>query len=209
MIGSNPRKGVPFVILLVAGVVTTIDYFVTYPDLQRVSTVLQTWSAIIAAFALGVGTINLLVIHGRRLAKRSPEYSNDVVLLIGLFGTILLGLWLTTNHPAYQFLYFNVLVQSDTAMWSLLAFYIVSAGIRTMRARTKEGAVLLITGILVLIRNTPAMGVLWGGFIQIGDWLLNVANVGASRGIVIASAIGIVALGLRILLGQERTMRGG
>lgn len=209
MIGFNPRRSIPFVILFVAGVVTTVDYFVTYPDLQRVSSVLQTWGAIIAAFALGVGTINLIVLHGRRVAKALPEYYNDVVLLLGLFGTILLGLWLTTNHPAYQFVYFNVLVQSDTAMWSLLAFYIVSAGIRTMRARTKEGAVLLITGILVLIRNTPAMDVLWGGFIQIGDWLLNVPNVGATRGIMIASAIGIVALGLRILLGQERTIRGG
>jgi hypothetical protein len=209
MVSFNPKRDIAFVILFIAGIITTLDYFVTYPSLRSMSSDLQSWGTIIAAFSLGVGTINLIVVHGRRVANKEPAYYNNVVLLIGLVVTILVGLWGTTAHPAYQFIYFNALVPSDTAVWSLLAFYIASAGIRTMKARTKEGAILLITGILVLIKNTPAMTILWGGFVTIGDWLLTIPNVAATRGIMIASAIGIIALGLRVLLGQERRSLGG
>jgi hypothetical protein len=209
MVSLNLKRDVPFVILFVAGIVTTVEYFVVHSSLRSISSDIQTWGTIIAAFSLGVGTINLIVVHGRRVAERTPGYYNNVVLLIGLVVTILVGLWGTTAHPAYQFIYFNALVPSDTAVWSLLAFYIASAGIRTMKARTKEGAILLTTGMLLLIKNTPAMTILWGGFVPIGDWLLNIPNVAATRGIMIASAIGIIALGLRVLLGQERRSLGG
>jgi len=209
LVKFNLRKDVAFAIVFFVGVLTAVEYFVALPDLRRIVADLQSWGTIIAAFSLGVGTINLIVIHGRRVSSRTQGYYNNFVLLLALTVTILIGLWGTNMHPAYQFIYFNALVPSDTAVWSLLAFYIASAAIRTMKARTKEGVILLITGILVLIKNTPAMGVIWGGFTIIGEWLLSVPNVAATRGIMIASAIGIIALGLRVLLRQERTSLGG
>jgi len=203
------RRDIAYVIVFIMGIITTVEYFVVSPGLRSISADVQSWATIVAAFSLGVGSINLLRIHGRQVVKRGQGYYNNAVLLAGMCMTIVVGLWGTTSHPTYQFIFFNILYPSDTAVWSLLGFYIASAAVRTLRIRTKEGAVLLVAGILTLIKNSPTMGVVWGGFSVIGDWLLSVPNSAAVRGIMICSAIGVLALGLRVLLRQERTSLGG
>jgi hypothetical protein len=77
-----------------------------------------------------------------------------------------------------------------------------------MRARSIESALLLITGVIVMLRNAPIGNVIWTGFPVIGSWLLDVPSVAGNRAVFIGVGIGTVLLGLRVLLGYERSYLG-
>jgi hypothetical protein len=62
---------------------------------------------------------------------------------------------------------------------------------------------------LVMIKNAPFGGMIWPGFIDIGDWFINVFGVSGTRGIAIGSAIASTFYGIRILLGYETRWTGG
>ena len=62
---------------------------------------------------------------------------------------------------------------------------------------------LLIAGVLVILGNLPAAGAFWSGLPTIGSWVFTVPVAAAMRGIYISTGVGIVATGLRVLLGRE------
>jgi hypothetical protein len=77
-----------------------------------------------------------------------------------------------------------------------------------MRARSIESGLLLITGVIVMLRNAPIGNVIWTGFPVIGTWLLNIPNTAGNRAVFIGVGVGTILLGLRVLLGYERSYLG-
>jgi hypothetical protein len=112
----------------------------------------------------------------------------------------------------------NVLRPLQSTMFSVLAFYIVSAAFRAFRARSREATLLLITAMIVMLGRAPFGDWAWEklGGSQIGVslsecvvWIMSVPNMSAQRGIGFGLAIGIIATSLKIIFGIERAYLGG
>lgn len=178
--------------------------------------------------AIGIGAINIFRIHYRRFTRRRKywEYSLLVLILIPVMAVISVfgGRWAIDPKgvvvprwvydslaPTWNFLYWNIMSLISQTMFSLLGFFIISAGYRAFRARNIDSIILLISGILVVLGQAPINASVWPGFETIKNWLMDVPNVAGRRGILLGAAIGALAYGVRVIFWYERrpTLAGG
>ncbi len=102
-----------------------------------------------------------------------------------------------------------ILIPIFATMFSLLAFFIASAAYRAFRARSVMATLLLLAAIIVMSRFNPLLEPIFGDYIsQTSNWLMNVPNLAAQRAIVMGVGLGIVATGLKVILGIERKYMG-
>ena len=97
---------------------------------------MKSWGAIIAAFALGVGSISLVSNHVKIISRKRETALESTILLAGLLFMVIVGVTSSTSAPAYQFVFDYVLSPGGSTIFSLLAFYIASAAYRAFRVRS-------------------------------------------------------------------------
>lgn len=121
----------------------------------------------------------------------------------------------TNSEQAFQLLYRRGLLAMDAAMFSLIGFFILSAAYRAFRVRSIEASILMATALVVLLMFVPIALMLTNGLDpntfagnfridSIGSWLLATINVPAIRAIDLGLGLGLLAMGLRIMLGLEK-----
>jgi hypothetical protein len=172
-------------------------------------------SPVIQGFAVGLGVINLIQIHGKRLVKRAPESINSLVFFAGMIAMFTVHV-LQQAHPnainknLERLLFDGALQSLDATMFSIIAFYIVSAAYRAFRVRNVEATLLLVTAIIVMLGQIP-VGIFLtsrlppGAHIEaIRNWLLTKVSASAVRAISFGLGIGSLAVALRLWLGLER-----
>ncbi|MBS7651769.1 MAG: hypothetical protein QXD04_02500 [Candidatus Bathyarchaeia archaeon] len=204
-------REIPIGITLIMGFLMLIDYYfkAEIPQVAATSTIVQRWAVIIAAFALLIGLINITRIHVNHLMKRTRgQWIFSIWCLFIMYLMIIVGLVGTVRHPIYQWLYTNVFLPIDAAMYSILALFISSAAYRAFRARNFEAFLMLASGIITMMMNAPIGEIIWKGFPLVGDWIMMVPNVAAQRAFLICVVVGTVSLGIRTLLGMERGYLG-
>lgn len=189
---------------------------------------------VIAAFLTGLGIYSLLRIHGTRIVRQQRDWTFSVVLLVSMVAMLLFGIldWRSRqgeggaalDNPANwgfvqygrDFLFEGLLQQMDAAMFSIIAFYILSAAYRAFRVRSIEATILLGTALLVIL---SLMGLVRGaldsaipdGFLanfrlgSIAGFISDTFQTPAIRGVQFGVGIGTLAMGLRIWLSLERT----
>lgn len=202
------RRTLPTLITAFIGFWIILDGFVSQPTLRTWSVNFQNWGIVVAAFALGLGAVNLLRIHGKRVIEKKKGWVESIVLLVGLLGMMLTGILQGTSSEIFLFLFKNFYEPLAAAMFSLLVFFIASASFRAFRARSAEAAVLLISGVILMLGRAPIGEVISPIFPQMADWLMKVPNLAGNRGIMIGAAVGIVAVALRVLIGIDRSYLG-
>ena len=116
--------------------------------------------------------------------------------------------WGKTEGSVFGWLYNNVMVALQGTMFSLLAFFVASAAYRAFRARTPEATVLLLSAILVMTGRVPLGEYLISWIGQVSDWIMNVPNTAAQRGILIGVSLGGIATSIKIICGIERAHLG-
>jgi hypothetical protein len=90
-------------------------------------------------------------------------------------------------------------------MASLLAFFLLFAGIRLLQRQRNWWAVLfLATVILIILGRTPLPGFLGDLFGGISDFIGAVFVNAGMRGILIGVALGVITISIRVLMGWER-----
>jgi hypothetical protein len=168
-------------------------------------------ASVVAGYAAILGILTLSMIHVRHVFKRTKGqwiYSAILLALVLLMTAVgLIGK--PGTHPYFMWFYQYPLVALDTTIYSVLAFYIASAAFRAFKIKSWEALILALAGMFVMLMNAPVGGALWPGFPTIGRWIMDVPNASAFRGFIIGSAIGALAIGLRVLIGRERGMLGG
>lgn len=195
-----------------AGVLVLTSFFVRNPLLDTLSGVLTGWVTLLVAAGLFLGIWNLASRHASKVRGRGRDWPHSLVILVTLFGMLIFGFWPGSGGPndgAVSWAYRYVYTPLNATVFSLLAFFVASAAYRTFRLRTLESAVLLVVGILVLLGQVPIGFQIWPDLPLAKDWLLEVPAAAGVRGILLGVALGTVATGLRILLGQDRPYLGG
>lgn len=94
-------------------------------------------------------------------------------------------------------------------MYALLVFYIASAAFRAFRARNIEATLMLSAAILVMIGRVPIGMAVSNMFPKLANWIMCVPNSAGQRGIIIGATIGVIAVGLKTILGIERSYLRG
>ena len=216
------RREIPIIITFVVGLAFLLRPLTTgnipllgMPFSDLVGKHLSPWTTIIAAFALGLASVNLLRIHGNVISRQRPGWIYSVILIVAMlfFGITRTMVELAPANrelAAFYGNFFNFLYNPLAgAMFALLAFYIASAAYRAFRLRSLEASVLLVAAVIVMAGAAPIGALVWDYFPSLQTWLLRVPNLAGQRAIIIGAALGGFATSLRILLGLERGHLGG
>lgn len=202
-------------------------------------------SNILVAMLLLLGVFSLARIHIAKIIKQQKDWVFSVCLIGAMVLIIIAGYnkWLTELNmdpaqleaigklepnawPFYKksqdFLFDGLLQNMDAAMFSVIAFYILSAAYRAFRVRSVEATILLATALLVMMSLLGLVTLYWNMGVDLitgGDpasfWnnlkLKEIADfIGSSfrapglRAIDFGIGVGALAMALRLWLGLER-----
>lgn len=216
------RKEIPLLITFTTGVLVMLSSLtsgpipglgVSFNDIFKLH--ISPWMIIVSAFALGLASVNLWIVHARRISARRENWAYSIVFLVtmvifgGLRSYVEIVPTNATAATAYSRIFTYILSPLMAGQWAFLGYYVASAAYRAFRARNLDASILLVSAVLVMLGAAPVGATIWSKFPVIQQWLLNVPNMTGQRGIVIGSAIGMFTTGLRVLLGMERSYLGG
>ncbi|MBS1704979.1 MAG: hypothetical protein JST40_03835 [Armatimonadetes bacterium] len=209
--------------------------------LQDMVPVVKDFTSILTAFLLGLGVYSLLRVHIGRVARRQRDWQYSGLLLLCMATMLTIGYWdffmqsankavdysdranWTTAQYGFDLLFDGMLQQMDAAMFSIIAFFILSAAYRAFRIRSIEATIMLGTALILML---SLMGIasyftdwlfvqkLAGGnanafvgnftLAEISNWIKNNFQVPSLRAMEFGIGIGALAMGLRIWLSLER-----
>ncbi len=213
------KREFPLFLTAAIGLFMILSFFVPHQVVSVPADFLQQSAIIVVAFGVVLGGANLLRVNLEGVVRRQPGWPYKLVLVAALVATVAIGLIEGRNFQApgtrSTWIYDQVYAPMSSAMFSLLAFFIASAAFRAFRIRTVEAALLAIAAFIVMMGRVPLGGVLTAGFPKAlrieswAQWVLDVPQNAANRAILIGAALGVMATGLRVILGIERSYLSG
>ena len=212
------RRTLPLIIAFVMGVIGILCFYIPHSAAESLELELTKWDRIVAAFALVLGIYSLMRLHWTRVRRQNPGWGYSFLVFVGFAIMTLFAIYNDGQGPLnpqeidtgpFVWMYNNVQVPADATMFSILAFFIASAAYRTFRARTPEAAILLVSAIIVMIGRVPIGAAIYPALPDLAQWMMDVPNLAAKRGILLGVSLGAVATALRIIFGIERSYLGG
>ena len=185
-----------------------IDYFVKLPILMDLSKFFSTTITTIEWFALCVGTISVLRRNVRNIQNQRKEWFIDVISASIIISMLISYYYGGARHSVFSILNTQVRGLANTAVFALHGFLVFSATFRAFRVSSPQKLVAMILMFLTMLSQVPIGDWVWPGIAIVGDFLTNVLLSAGSRAIVTCSAIGMVVLGVRVLLGTEEQTYG-
>jgi hypothetical protein len=222
------KREVPLLITAVIGIFMILSFFVPHQSVSVPADFLQQSVIIVLAFSYFLGGANLLKVNFDVIYKRQPGWPYKIVLIVALIGTFVLGLsegrgFLDPGMKS-KWIYDWVYSPMQSTMFSLLAFFIASAAFRAFRIRTVEAGLLAIAALIVMIGRVPIgdAALQWvtqwswlpdwiedARISPLQGWIMENPQNAAKRAILIGAALGVMATGLRVILGIERSYLSG
>lgn len=202
--------------------------------------VVVNFTQIISGFMLGLGVYSLLRIHLTRITKGHKDAFFSVVLLASMVAMAFFAYadYNLRLDPAMaqklenpdnwgfvtkgrDLLFDGMLQQMDAAMFSVIAFFILSAAYRAFRVRSVEATILLATALLVILSLMGLVAERWDAFFAglgggpndffenfklttMRNFIRDTFQTPSINGITLGTGIGALAMGLRIWLGLEK-----
>jgi cation transport ATPase len=196
------------IITFLVGILMIVDYFTTFDPIKSIARTTQTWVVIVSTIALGLGVANLTLLHGRNIRRKAEKWYLSAWLIFIMFLTVIMGVGLSTSNEIFRLVFDNLYLNPYNAVVTLLCFSTFAAGYRAFRIRTFETGVFFVSAAFVMLMLAPIGEVLWVGFPIIGGWIKDVPSAGSMRGLMFGAAVGLVAVGIKTLLGIERGWLG-
>ena len=215
------KREIPILLTIICGWMVISAFFTTGGVPAAWNDELLAWGVIFfsVAFLLGIG--NLVRINLKQISARHEDWPYKTILLVVLFGYLLIGVgeihgwfgWVGVGGAAdtvrRDWIYNRVFAPLQATMFSLLAFYIASAAFRAFRARSMESTLLLVAGALVMMGQVPmpvpVPDAVYDFIVQTQAFLMSVVNTAGQKAVIIGATLGVLATGLRIVLGIERS----
>ena len=206
------KRTVPLIITFLTGFFLVVSFFVPHEPFGELEQRLLIWFSIVSGFAMLLGVDSLIRWHVRQVRRREPGSWNSIALLIGLVITVVVGLIGFKKYGSpfhmqspFMFVYTYAIVPLQATMFALLAFFIASASYRAFRARNTVATLLLVSAVIVMLGRVPIGAAISHFFPWAQEWIMDIPQLAAKRGIQIGAALGAVSMSLRILLGIERS----
>jgi len=204
------------VVAVSAGLITLLSMLVQNSTLSLLRAVFVEWTVIVAAFSMLLGVANVLRVHAQRIQQRTGiVYS--LVLVISFLTVFIPGIlspnlvpemlqdWTGPMGHIVDFAYRYVQRPLQSTLFSLMAFFVVTAALRAFRIRSAASFVMFVAALFVLLGSARlSLFNSWDVFVETRDWILGVPVLAGARGILLGLALGTVVTGLRLLLGVER-----
>lgn len=204
------RQEIPLKITLFFGLFMMLQFFIPHWAINSLAGQFQNWAVIVVGFALILGTANLVRVHMDQIQRHEQDWQYKIITLVALVVVAVIG-FITGVEPGTFFndrLYLEMYVPMSSTMYATLAFYIASAAYRAFRVRSWQAGLLAVAAVFVMIGKVPVGQMMWHGSSGVADWIMNVPNTVAQRGILIGAALGAVATGLKMVFGIERSYLG-
>jgi hypothetical protein len=216
------KRRFPLTLVFILGILGVLPYFVPHAGYQNFDNALRNdFIRILSAFAIILGLVSLLRVHYDKIKRKRENWPYSYVLIIGFVVSGVIGLlggiegemFFPTRIAGFQFdiqtLYLNVIVPLGSTMFALLAFFMASASYRAFRARSLESSLLLSAAFIIMIGVLPLADKISTHLPSFAQWIMDIPNVAAKRGITFGIALGGIATSLKIILGIERSWLGG
>lgn len=198
------RQLIPVAVAIGVGLIVLLGQFISNATLDQIVGALVGWGAIVAAFALLLGLVNVILFHTGRVIARHAQMPFSILILLSALIVFLLVLP-SGGASAASFWVLRYIYQPlEASFLALLVFFIATAIYRALRMRTWEMALFALSAFIVLVGSVPFMQVLPPIFPAAKEWVVNVPTVAGMRGILLGVALGIIATGLRLLTGIDR-----
>lgn len=221
------RLGAALSVSLVSGLaLVTIFGLLASEDsgLAIVSDFLLQFVAVIAAFAVLVGVLNLLVfVHLSRFFRAEGGPINVLYSFCTIVSAIvvILAYYMDRSEQWSGDLkgeelsprLFNVLqITLESALAGLIFFFLVYAAYRLMHKSYTWSNVLFIGALLIVLLGwLPVSGL--SDLADVREWLLKVPVTSGARGLLIGIGLGTVVIGIRVILAHDsiyrQKLRGG
>lgn len=190
---------------------------------------------------LCLGIYSLSRIHLGKIFKGQKDRGFSLVLMVSMIVMVIVGYldfisrdfrdpegklakpenWGAINY-AGDLLFDGLIQQMDAAMFSMIAFFILSAAFRAFRVRSVEATVMMASAIILMLSLMGAVDFLWSGMIErvsggdaghfvnnfrldvVSAWIKSNLQIPSIRALDFGVGLGALAMGLRIWLGLER-----
>jgi hypothetical protein len=197
---------------------------------------------VIGGLMLGLGIYSLVTVHSKRLLRKHKDAFFSATLLISIVLMVAFGFWdyyVREKGPnageqlpdmsnwalpeyGFNFLFDGLLQQMDAAMFSMIAFFILSAAYRAFRIRSVESTVMMASALIFVLSlmgladylfSMPIRAAQEGGgneFLNnftlptVAAWIKDYMQVPSLRALEFGIGLGALAMGLRIWLGLEK-----
>lgn len=213
------KRELPLFLTAVIGLFMITSFFVPHQWVSVPADFLQQCAVIVVAFGYVLGGANVLRVNLDGISRRQQDWPYKVVLVAALLLTMFFGFkegsaWQDPSSVS-MWIYNRLYSPMQATMFSLLAFFIASAAFRAFRIRTFEAGLLAIAALIVMLGRVP-VGDQMTAFLPEGlrlsnlqEWIMNNPQNSAKRAILMGAAMGVMATGLRVILGIERSYLGG
>jgi hypothetical protein len=213
------KREFPLFITALIGFFMILSFFVPHQAVSVPADFLQASAVIVVAFGYVLGGANVLRVNFDGIYKRQEGWPYKIVLVGSLLMMVIVGAiegrGFQGEGTRFTWMYNRLYSPMSATMFALLAFFIASAAFRAFRIRTFEAGLLAAAALIVMIGRVP-IGDWLTGFLPpnmrlsvIQEWIMDGPQNAAKRAILIGAALGVMATGLRVILGLERSYLSG
>ena len=193
-------------LLILAGLALLIvDRIGITPLLGAALTVGYQWLMLLAGVALLVGVVNVLALHLWRVQAGQRDWVLSLILVAVLVAVFVAGVISPAgaNGPLMGWIFDALVSPSQSALFSLLVFFMAAAAFRYLRVNRPGGAWMLVGALIVLLAQWP-LATQWlpPAYAQATFWLVDAPVMAALRGVLLGSGIALLVVGLRLLVGK-------
>ena len=213
------KREIPLLITAIIGFFMILSFFVPHQFVSVPADFLQASAVIVVAFGYVLGGANVLRVNFDGIYKRQEGWPYKIVLVAGLLAMVIIGAiegrGFQGDTTRFTWMYNRLYSPMASTMFALLAFFIASAAFRAFRIRTIEAGLLAVAALIVMIGRVPIGDWMTHALPEslrlshVQEWIMDNPQNSAKRAILIGAALGVMATGLRVILGIERSYLSG
>jgi hypothetical protein len=160
--------------------------------------------------AMLIGIINLFGVHWRKVRLLGQHSLYSLALLLSMVITAGIIYWTNLHSTAAIWIFSNVLLPAESSLMAMLAIVLIFAAMRFLiRSKNLFSGVFLVTVLLILFSAIPfTTKIIPLIHDKLAGWIITIPAVAGARGILLGMALGILATGIRVLIGNHRPYDG-